>query len=240
MPDRDGPDTGRDQVFVVDDYYEALRLLHETIRPDSYLEIGVRYGDSLALASPDTLCVGIDWNMEITAELPQRCHLFTATSDDFFKGDDLSTLLAGTSIDLAFIDGMHLFEYALRDFMNIERYADSDTLVVVHDCIPRDAETSQREMTDPDFWTGDVWKLVPILHEFRPGLKTSIVEVPPSGLYLISGLDPDSRVLSGLYAEIVAEYRSRGFESYESCASVFEEVAMDMRSPFLYHGVLSG
>ena len=26
------------------------------------------------------------------------------------------------TLDLVFIDGMHLFEYALRDFMNVERY----------------------------------------------------------------------------------------------------------------------
>jgi hypothetical protein len=30
-------------------------------------------------------------------------------------------LLGGLPVELGFIDGMHLFEFALRDFMNLER-----------------------------------------------------------------------------------------------------------------------
>ena len=44
------------------------------------------------------------------------------TSDDFFASHDLAQVLGGRPVDLAYIDGMHQFEFALRDFMNLERY----------------------------------------------------------------------------------------------------------------------
>ena len=64
------------------------------------------------------------------------------TSDDFFSGPRLGELLGGQTVDMAFVDGMHLFEYALRDFMNLE--ASALILIAVHDCLPRDQEVPPR------------------------------------------------------------------------------------------------
>ena len=41
----------------------------------------------------------------------------------------------------AFIDGMHLFEFALRDFMNIERHANWWSVIVFDDMLPRATST---------------------------------------------------------------------------------------------------
>ena len=46
-----------------------------------------------------------------------------STSDDFFARPDAAEVLGGVPLDLAFIDGMHQFEYALRDFMHLEHWA---------------------------------------------------------------------------------------------------------------------
>jgi hypothetical protein len=60
--------------------------------------------------------------------------------------------------DLVFIDGMQLFEFALRDLINVERHAAPQTLVAIDDiypCHPTQAERQRRSGA----WTGDIWKV---------------------------------------------------------------------------------
>ena len=57
----------------------------------------------------------------------------------------LSHYRGGTSLDLSFIDGMHLFEYVLRDFMNVERFSRWDTAIVLDDMLPRDVDEAARD-----------------------------------------------------------------------------------------------
>jgi hypothetical protein len=55
-------------------------------------------------------------------------------------------------------------------------------------------------------WTGDVWKLYPILTEFRPDLEITILDCPPTGLVMIRNMDAKSTVLRDNYDAIVARY----------------------------------
>lgn len=127
-----------------------------------------------------------------------------ATSDEFFARNDLRGLLGGLEVDLAFIDGMHLFEFALRDFINLERACGRDSVIAVHDCDPPNAEAAARERTTA-FWTGDVWKLVLCLKRHRPDLRVAVVDVPPSGLGIVTNLDPGSTLLEERFAQICDE-----------------------------------
>jgi hypothetical protein len=52
-----------------------------------------------------------------------------------------------------------------------------------------------------------VWKVVGILREYRPDLRMKIVATAPSGLCIVRGLDPTSRVLAERLDDIVAHYR---------------------------------
>ena len=116
------------------------------------------------------------------------------------------SVLASAPPDFAFIDGMHRFEFALRDFMNIERHAHAATLVVVDDifpCHPRQAERTRQTRV----WTGDVWKLAQCLREVRPDLLLVGLDTAPTGLLLIAGLDRDNRVLWDNYNPFVRRYR---------------------------------
>ena len=118
-------------------YLEVLQRLHRELSPVSYLEIGVRRGGSLALAGCPA--VGIDPAPVIDRELPPTTKVHPLTSDEFFaKGAD------GVTPDLSFIDGMHLFEFALRDFMNIERRAAPGAVVVLDDVLPNHPVQARR------------------------------------------------------------------------------------------------
>jgi hypothetical protein len=82
-------------------------------------------------------------------------------------------------VDVAFLDGMHLFEYLLRDFIHTERVCDRNSVILLDDCLPVNIEMTDGERR-PDlrkdaelasWWTGDVWKVVEILRELRPDLR---------------------------------------------------------------------
>lgn len=185
-------------------YMETLAFLHQAFQPKNYLEIGVRTGKSLALAKCPAL--GVDPLPNISVELGDNVHLKEIPSDDFFARDD-DPLLA-EKIDFAFIDGMHLFEYAMRDFMNIERHAHPGTIVVIDDIFPGHPKQAERER-ETVHWTGDVWKLYHILQKARPDLTLIPLDTHPTGLLLICGLDPDNRILWEEYNPTITRFMNR-------------------------------
>jgi hypothetical protein len=182
-------------------YLDFLKRLHEVVEPSTYLEIGIRHGDSLALARCPA--VGIDPEFNLEVELGPHVRLFTESSDEYFERADPLKPLGGRPIDLAFIDGMHLAEFALRDFTNVERHSRWTGVAVFDDILPRDAETASRDRRT-HHWTGDVYKMLGILERHRPDLICLRVGTKPTGLLLVLGLDPGSRVLEQRYDEIVA------------------------------------
>jgi len=198
------------------DYTDVLADLHATRHPRTYLEIGVFQGATLRLAGDETLCVGVDPEPILEIVDGRHHQIEKATSDDFFAGPRPRELFGDEPVDLAFIDGMHLFEYALRDFLNTEALSGPGSLIVVHDVLPLSEVTARRDRTTVD-WTGDIWKLVLCLLDRRPDLALSIIDVPPSGLCLVSGLDPKNRVLGDDYDAIVEQYLPMTYEQWQDC-----------------------
>jgi predicted O-methyltransferase YrrM len=199
-------------------YYRVLRWIHEFLKPANYVEIGIMRGVSLHQALPDTpRLIGIDPApnmMPVIAQQPPAANsvIYELTSDEFFEQYDLTELLGGPLV-LAFIDGLHLFEQVLRDFANLERHSDDRTLILLHDCIPFNAETASRERTT-EFYCGDVWKAPLALRRLRPELKMVTVRTAPTGLCLVSGLDSDNRQLEEELPEIERDYRDLDFDYY--------------------------
>jgi hypothetical protein len=187
-----------------EDYVSLLAHLHAVLAPRTYVEIGVASGKTVRLAQPGTRAVGIDPEPRLTFSLRDDVRICKETSDAFFARDGVARELGEDRIDFAFLDGMHLFEFALRDFMNVERHASPDAVVAIHDCYPLDAETSTRQRNTV-YWTGDVWRTILALRSFRPDLAVHTLASPPSGLALVTRLDPTSRVLESRYDEIVRE-----------------------------------
>jgi hypothetical protein len=188
-------------------YTRFLRRLARRSRPRSYLEIGTWKGNSLAAFDCDAICVDPEMKVRPEALDRDRTFIYQMTSDRYFEENDpLSVFPHG--IDIAFLDGMHRFEYLLRDFMNTERCCHPQSMVLMHDCFPwAGIPTDRAEPRTPGLaWAGDVWKLVPILAEYREDLTLHMLDCPPTGLLLIQGLKPGSRTLQREYETIVQRY----------------------------------
>jgi predicted O-methyltransferase YrrM len=122
--------------------HELLKHLHQLVQPRNYLEIGVRKGASLALSRART--VAVDPFYEIEREILCDLHLVRTTSDEFFARRHPLAHFDEPVVDLAFIDGMHLSEYALRDVINVERYCHAGSVIVIDDMLPRGIEEAGR------------------------------------------------------------------------------------------------
>lgn len=193
-------------------YRRVLGRLHRTLEPRNYLEIGIRTGASLTTSQVPS--VGVDPGPALPNDFEEKhphIQIIKKTSDKFFAEDDVRQLLGGP-VDFAFLDGLHHAETLLRDFLNTERVADRTSVIVLHDCIPTDVGMTRRNARDKSEysrdsgqWAGDVWKIIPILREHRPELKMCFLDAPPTGLVLVTNLDPGSTVLADGYDSFVRE-----------------------------------
>ena len=186
-------------------YDAVLADIHRHLKPRSYIEIGVATGKSLTLVRPETRALGVDPEPAIQFPITASTRLFRETSDAFFAGRDVRAELGGLPVELAFIDGLHHFDQALRDFIHLERLSAPGATILMHDCLPLDRASAQRERRS-GFWSGDVWRLIVLLKKHRPELRIHVVAAPPTGLAVIRGLDPSSGVLSARLDALIAEY----------------------------------
>lgn len=184
--------------------HELLTEVHLLVAPEMYLETGVQYGHSLALARAARCAIGIDPEPLIVQSGNQV--IYKATADDYF------TYVAEPEmrIDLAFIDGSHMFEDALRDFINIEGHSHSGTVVIFDDVLPYSSSVGGRTMV-PGHWAGDVWKIKPIFDWVRSnsGLRYQLIDTEPTGTMLVWGLDRSNRDLAMAYDTIRRDFLDR-------------------------------
>lgn len=205
-------------------YLDVLERLQRLLDPEWYFEIGTGRGNSLARGTGKAIAIDPEFRVKQDV-IGQRSelHFYRQTSDDFFASGAIARLT--DQVDLAFIDGMHLFENVLRDFINTEKICCGESVVLLHDLVPFSSAAAARAW-DPEVtkgWSGDVWKMIPILRDYRPDLDFTVLDSRPSGLGMISGLDPENRVLEAAFDEIVAAYRDMTLETYG--VSAFREMA---------------
>ncbi|MFN2563356.1 MAG: class I SAM-dependent methyltransferase [Jatrophihabitans sp.] len=173
--------------------HEFLKQLHRQLQPRTYLETGIHVGWSLALSAVPS--VGIDPSFSIISELRTDVHLARTTSDEFFARKHPLAHLPMNVVDLAFIDGMHLAEYALRDYLAVERFTEPTSVIVFDDMLPRSVVEAARyrendEWTRKNAWTGDVYKAAQALRDMRPDLIVLEVDTTPTGVVVV--LLPDT------------------------------------------------
>ncbi len=201
-------------------YRDTLKRLHAELNPQAYLEIGTLNGGTLALSNAPS--ISIDPFFQIKTEVigtKKMCLFFQMGSDNFFDDYDPKVLL-GRRLDFQFLDGMHHCEFLLRDFINAERHAARDGVIALHDCLPVEIPMTDRTQngTPPiaphrgGWWTGDVWRTLYVLKKHRPDLRILSLDAGPTGLVLISGLNPQSIKLAANYEDLVVEMRSLDLE----------------------------
>lgn len=171
-----------------------LEHVHRQLQPRGYLETGVWMGHSLKIARCPA--IGIDPFPDIRVELGAHHRVHDVTAEEFF--DDGSHLSFLPALDMAYIDGLHLVENALFDFMHIERAAHPGTVVVIDDIFPNHPVQASR-VRSSKAWTGDVWKIVHILREQRPDLVLLPVDTYPTGSLVVIGLQPGHPRLWDVY-----------------------------------------
>jgi predicted O-methyltransferase YrrM len=185
--------------------HDLLRSLHQVLSPRTYIEIGVDEGASLALSNAKS--IGIDPEFIVRRALHCDLHLVRAKSDEFFGRSDGLAHFNGVPIDLAFIDGMHLSEFALRDFMNVERHLSRAGVVVFDDVLPRNALEAAR-LRRTSAWAGDVYKAVEVIARYRADLAVLLVNTRSTGTAIIVGADPSSQILQHAYSSELSYLRA--------------------------------
>lgn len=167
--------------------HELIAALHAKVAPRTYLETGVHKGQSLTLSRVPS--IGIDPDFAVVAQLQADVYLARTSSDEFFAREDPMAHLPVPVVDLAFIDGMHLAEYALRDIIALERFTLPTSVIVIDDMLPINVPMANRKRTT-GAWTGDVYKAAEALRLLRPDLLVIEVNTKMSGTVVV--LFPDA------------------------------------------------
>ena len=178
------------------------------------MEIGCRKGDSFAPVRSKTIAVDPFFRaqIDVIGKKPTP-HVFQATRDDsfatgFLKRNDIR-------LSVSFLDGMHLFDYLLRDFVNTEAASDPRGVIMMHDLVPHNLAMTGRNLSVVrGAWMGDVWKMLPILQRWRPDLTLTMLDLRPTGLLCVSNLSPGNRGLQENQTTIIADFMELNIEAF--------------------------
>ena len=192
------------QEAVADGYDEATE--EALLARANWTSDGYRLFDVAVLAPSSAR----GWSeLPLESNLSHSSTVDRSSSDPYGRGPangaahDPVDAFGGEPVDLAFIDGMHLIEFALRDFINVERHSHPGGLVVLDDVFPPSpAEAARKRRTQ--VWTGDVFKIVDVLGRERADLGLLTVDTEPTGLMLVFRLDPGSERLADRYGAITS------------------------------------
>jgi len=184
-----------DRLYVIEKLMQSKKL-------KNYLEIGVFNGHIFfRIKSPFKIAVDPEFRFDFFRKLgkiflnPSNINnkYFSKTADDFFA-QDAPTVIGNKKIEISLIDGMHEYEYALRDIENTLKYLSDDGVIVVHDCnaLTKEANVSFADWKARNFsgtWNGDVWKTIVHLRSLRKDIDAFVLDTD-HGLGIITKRKP--------------------------------------------------
>lgn len=183
----------------------AIPEICKKVNAKTYIEIG--YADGRCFSQVD-----VPVKMSVDPDPSAHGCTHVMTSDDFFINEAPMLNKHNVKLDVSFIDGLHVFEFALRDFIGVEKYSRKDSIVLFHDCLPRNKNEVTRIKCQPP-WTGDVFKVLFALRKWRKDLKIMPLDSEPTGLGLVTNLNPESTILEENYEEIIREFIDLTYEN---------------------------
>ncbi|MEO5500131.1 MAG: class I SAM-dependent methyltransferase [Ginsengibacter sp.] len=185
---------------------DRLTLIKELINQGrkNYLEIGVENGHVFfRVKSTQKVAVDPEFKFDTVRKIgkifsnPKNIFnkYYPQTSDDFFRlhGDNL---YKNNKLDLALVDGMHEYHYALRDAENVLKYLNNDGVIIMHDCNPATAIAGGTfeewlKNNEQDNWNGDVWKAIIHLRSLRKDINVFVADCD-YGLGIITKQSPEN------------------------------------------------
>jgi predicted O-methyltransferase YrrM len=110
---------------------EFFDLLFSYIKPENYLELGVRNGDTfLKVAKYCKNMIGVDISTN-NFELENNMTFHVMSTDSYFE-----KLNKDVIFDCVFIDADHSHEQSLKDFLNVKDKIIEDGFIFFHDTYP--------------------------------------------------------------------------------------------------------
>lgn len=172
----------------------------------NYLEIGVFNGHVFfRVKSTFKIAVDPEFKFDVLRKIGKTIinpynlfnKYYSKTSDDFFE-QDAPGLFAKNKIDIALVDGMHEYAYALRDVENILNYLNDDGVIIMHDCNPANKEAARtheewKEKGMTGQWNGDVWKAIVHLRSLRKDIDVFVLDCD-YGLGIITKRKPENNL----------------------------------------------
>ncbi len=193
------------------EYLDYIKKNYHEKGIGSYLEVGVRWGDSLAMAKPDCMAVGVDPNFDLKHDLPSLPKLFSMTSDDFFFQ---CTDEYASSFELVFLDGLHEARQTAKDIWHSLDVLKPGGEILVHDVLPISMTVANPE-SKSHFWTGNVWQSAYAYCGKNYPLKWEFIDAFPSGLLRLYDIDPEFRPPRADIAKSVRHASQMQFEARE-------------------------
>ncbi len=181
---------------------DVIQALMRQKNLKNYLEIGVENGH-IFFRIKSTFKIAVDpkfifdasrrFGKAIINPYNLNNQYFEKTSDDFFA-QDAQRVFSAKKLQLALVDGMHEYQFALRDVENALNYMDDDGVIIMHDCNPQTAGAAGRfEDWEVGEWNGDVWRTIIHLRSQRPDLNVFVLDVD-QGLGIVTKKTPESTV----------------------------------------------
>lgn len=211
------------------DRVELIQRAVESVGGKDYLEIGVETGKTIRnIVASNRVGVDPNYLFDTENEKSDTLAFFHGTSDQYFNQ------FAGTIDGVIYVDGLHTYEQTLKDIVNSLGAMSPRSMVIVDDCIPRDANEGMAAKSHAEAgggaWCGDVWKSIVDLRINRENLNIFTVPEGP-GMAIITFGKPKYRL--NLNGQDINKLNYEYFNEYK-------DMLLNIKSEDYYIGFLEG